>query len=132
VDRLDKAGRRAVIQIHLKRIRVGADVKPEHLAGLTPGFSGADLANLVNEADLLATRRGADAVAMDDLLCGARADQPGEGSGPVHSEGESLALDAGAQRLLETETLLAEDIPEVVKPDGEEADRAAPGAPDGL
>ncbi|MCG6860260.1 MAG: ATP-dependent zinc metalloprotease FtsH [Chromatiaceae bacterium] len=67
VDRPDKVGRLAILQIHLKQIRLGTDVRPEQVAELTPGFSGADLATLVNEAALLATRRGADAVAMDDF-----------------------------------------------------------------
>ncbi len=67
VDRPDKVGRLAILQVHLKQIRSGADVQPEQVAELTPGFSGADLANLVNEAALLATRRGAEAVSMDDF-----------------------------------------------------------------
>jgi cell division protease FtsH len=67
VDRPDKAGRVAILRVHLKRVHLAADVRPEEVAELTPGFSGADLANLVNEAALLATRRRADAVAMDDF-----------------------------------------------------------------
>jgi cell division protease FtsH len=67
VDRPDKKGRVAILGVHLKRIRCGADVDPQQIAALTPGFSGADLANLVNEAALLATRRGAPAVALADF-----------------------------------------------------------------
>jgi cell division protease FtsH len=52
----------------LKKVaKLGDDVKPEQIAALTPGFTGADLANLVNEATLLATRRNAEAVTMADF-----------------------------------------------------------------
>lgn len=67
VDRPDKAGRVAILNIHMKKIRLAADVDPEVLASLTPGFTGADLANLANEAALLATRRGGEAVTMADF-----------------------------------------------------------------
>jgi cell division protease FtsH len=67
VDRPDKKGRIAILQVHLKKAKLAGDVDPEKIAALTPGFSGADLANLVNEAALLATRRGADAVALKDF-----------------------------------------------------------------
>ena len=67
VDRPDKGGRIAILQVHLRSARIAGDVKPEQIAALTPGFSGADLANLVNEAALLATRRKADAVSMEDF-----------------------------------------------------------------
>ncbi len=67
VDRPDKKGRIAILGVHLKKVKLAADVDPEKIAALTPGFSGADLANLVNEAALLATRRGADAVALKDF-----------------------------------------------------------------
>ena len=50
-----------------KGAKLGADVSPEQIAALTPGFTGADLANLVNEATLLATRRNAEAVTMADF-----------------------------------------------------------------
>ena len=69
VDRPDKLGRVQILKVHLKKARLGFDVSPEQIAALTPGFTGADLANLVNEATLLATRRGAEAVAMDDFTC---------------------------------------------------------------
>ncbi|TBW11714.1 ATP-dependent metallopeptidase FtsH/Yme1/Tma family protein [Azotobacter chroococcum subsp. isscasi] len=67
VDRPDKAGRVQILQVHLKRAQLAADVDPQQIAALTPGFTGADLANLVNEAALLATRRRAEAVSMDDF-----------------------------------------------------------------
>lgn len=67
VDRPDKIGRAQILQVHIKKVRLSANVNPEQVAGLTPGFSGADLANLVNEAALLATRRGANAIEMNDF-----------------------------------------------------------------
>ncbi len=67
VDRPDKKGRMDILRVHLKKARLAADVNPEQVAALTPGFTGADLANLVNEAALLATRRGAEAVGPDDF-----------------------------------------------------------------
>ncbi|MBB3102185.1 ATP-dependent zinc metalloprotease FtsH [Azomonas macrocytogenes] len=67
VDRPDKIGRVQILQVHLKKTQLAVDVDPQQIAALTPGFTGADLANLVNEATLLATRRQAEAVAMDDF-----------------------------------------------------------------
>ncbi|PAO92295.1 cell division protein FtsH [Stutzerimonas stutzeri] len=67
VDRPDKVGRVQILNVHLKKSRLGTDVDPQAIAALTPGFTGADLANLVNEATLLATRRNAEAVAMQDF-----------------------------------------------------------------
>jgi len=67
VDRPDKRGRVAILQVHLRNTRLAPGVDPEKIAALTPGFTGADLANLVNEATLLATRRGADAVTLEDF-----------------------------------------------------------------
>jgi cell division protease FtsH len=67
VDRPDRVGRTQILKVHLRKAKLGTDVDPEKIAALTPGFSGADLANLVNEAALFATRRGADAVSMDDF-----------------------------------------------------------------
>src|SRR5437588_2031665 len=54
VDRPDKRGRIQILGVHLKAIRLAADADPEKIAALTPGFTGADIANLVNEAALLA------------------------------------------------------------------------------
>jgi cell division protease FtsH len=67
VDRPDKLGREQILAVHLKKVKLSPDVKPEQIAALTPGFTGADLANLVNEAALLATRRQGDSVTMDDF-----------------------------------------------------------------
>jgi cell division protease FtsH len=67
VDRPDKKGRVDILKVHVKKIRLAPDVDLEAVAGITTGFSGADLANLVNEAALLATRRRADAVTLDDF-----------------------------------------------------------------
>jgi cell division protease FtsH len=67
VDRPDKAGRIQVLDVHLRKAKLATDVDAEKIAALTPGFTGADLANLVNEAALLATRRRADAVTMGDF-----------------------------------------------------------------
>jgi len=67
VDRPDKVGRVQILEIHSRKIRTSADVDLQIVASLTPGFTGADLANLVNEAALLATRRGADAVSLADF-----------------------------------------------------------------
>jgi cell division protease FtsH len=68
VDRPDKAGRVAILGVHMPKVRVAAGVDAAEIAALTAGFSGADLANLVNEAALLATRRGADAVGAQDFM----------------------------------------------------------------
>ncbi|HET8610074.1 MAG TPA: ATP-dependent zinc metalloprotease FtsH [Burkholderiales bacterium] len=71
VDRPDKLGRIQILEVHLKKLHMlAADVDPEKIAALTPGFSGADLANLVNEAALMATRRHASEVAMEDFTAG--------------------------------------------------------------
>jgi len=67
VDRPDKKGRIAILQVHLKLAKLAKDVDPQQIAELAPGFTGADLANLVNEAALLATRRGADSVHLTDF-----------------------------------------------------------------
>lgn len=67
VDRPDRKGRVQILQVHLRRVRLATDISVDSLAALTPGFSGADLANLVNEAALLATRRSHNAVSMDDF-----------------------------------------------------------------
>jgi len=68
VDRPDKSGRIAILQVHTHRIEIEDDTDLDEIAALTPGFSGADLANLVNEAALLATRRDAQAVSLIDFV----------------------------------------------------------------
>ena len=67
VDRPDKAGRVQILNVHVKRIRLAPGSDLEQVAGLTTGFSGADLANLCNEAALAATRRGAGEVTLQDF-----------------------------------------------------------------
>jgi cell division protease FtsH len=67
VDRPDKKGRIEILKVHMKKVHLSSDVDPEAVAALTPGFTGADLANLVNEAALLATRRHGEAVTMTDF-----------------------------------------------------------------
>jgi len=67
VDRPDKSGRVQVLRVHLRKVHLASGVDPEEIAALTPGFSGADLATLVNEAALLATRRGAAAIERSDF-----------------------------------------------------------------
>jgi len=70
VDRPDKKGRVQILNVHIKKIRLAPDVDLEKVAALTTGFTGADLANLVNEAALMATRRRAEQVAMEDFTAG--------------------------------------------------------------
>ena len=67
VDRPDKIGRLQILRVHATKIKLAPGVELEQVAALTPGFSGADLANLVNEAALLATRRGAEEVSLSDF-----------------------------------------------------------------
>jgi len=67
VDRPDKRGREAILKVHMKKVQLAPDIDAEAIAALTTGFSGADLANLVNEAALLATRRQAAHVTLDDF-----------------------------------------------------------------
>ncbi|MFZ5428436.1 MAG: ATP-dependent zinc metalloprotease FtsH [Thermodesulfobacteriota bacterium] len=67
VDKPDVNGRLAILNVHAKNVKLGAGVDLEIIARKTPGFSGADLANIINEGALLAARRRKDAVDMDDL-----------------------------------------------------------------
>jgi cell division protease FtsH len=67
VDRPDKKGRLQILEVHARKVKLAPDADLEKIAAMTPGFSGADLANLVNEAALLATRRGAEAVSANDF-----------------------------------------------------------------
>ena len=64
----DKVGREAILKVHTRHVPLAADVNLGELAGETPGLAGADLRNLVNEAALLAARRGRNEVAMADFL----------------------------------------------------------------
>ena len=67
IDRPDMKGRRAIFKVHLKTIKTEPSVDPETLAEMTPGFAGADIANICNEAALVAARRNKQAVDMDDF-----------------------------------------------------------------
>ena len=67
VDRPDKSGRVAILKVHVRKITLANEVDLDNIAALTPGFTGADIANLVNEAAIAATRRNAAAVSFDDF-----------------------------------------------------------------
>jgi cell division protease FtsH len=67
VDRPDLRGREAILKVHARGVAMGTDVDLHVIAARTPGFTGADLANVVNEAALLAARREKDAVGMAEL-----------------------------------------------------------------
>ena len=68
VDRPDLLGREAILKVHVRDIRLGPDVDLRRVASLTPGSVGADLANLVNEAALMAARASKEAVTMVELV----------------------------------------------------------------
>jgi cell division protease FtsH len=67
VDRPDRQGRTEILKVHVRKVALDPGVALDAVAALTPGFTGADLANLVNEATLLATRRQADRVTLADF-----------------------------------------------------------------
>jgi cell division protease FtsH len=67
VDRPDIMGREAILKVHSRHVRLGADVDMRHVASLTPGSVGADLANLVNEAALMAARADKETVSMAEF-----------------------------------------------------------------
>ena len=67
VDRPDKGGRIAILKVHIRKIKIASDVDLDKVASLTAGFTGADLANLINEAAIAATRRKASQVLFDDF-----------------------------------------------------------------
>ena len=67
LDRPDRPARTAILKVHIKKVKAAPNLDLDRIASITPGFSGADLANLVNEAALAATRRGGDTVTMDDF-----------------------------------------------------------------
>ncbi|GLQ77289.1 ATP-dependent zinc metalloprotease FtsH [Mesorhizobium huakuii] len=67
LDRPDRKGREAIVKVHIEKVSIAPGVSADEIAAITPGFTGADLANLVNEAAIVATRRGADKVTMDDF-----------------------------------------------------------------
>jgi len=67
IDRPDLKGREAIFRVHLKNIKSGAEISANVLAEMTPGFAGADIANICNEAALIAARRGKKEVDLDDF-----------------------------------------------------------------
>ncbi len=67
IDRPDRKGRSEILKVHLKNVTVDPAINSERIADITTGFTGADLANLVNEAAIVATRRGAQTVTLDDF-----------------------------------------------------------------
>jgi cell division protease FtsH len=68
VDRPDKKGREEILRVHIHTVKLGPDVDLEKLAAMTPGMVGADLANLVNEAALLAVRHDKKEVGMTEFV----------------------------------------------------------------
>ena len=70
VDRPDVRGREAILAVHAKQVRLAPSVDIREIAAITPGFVGADLANLVNEAALLAARKNKNAVTMEEFTEG--------------------------------------------------------------
>ncbi len=67
IDKPDRKGRTEILRIHLKKVSIDPDLSLDSIAGLTAGFSGADLENLANEAAIVATRRGAQTVEQKDF-----------------------------------------------------------------
>lgn len=67
IDKPDIVGREAIFKVHLKPIKTAADIDPKKLAAQTPGFAGAEIANVCNEAALIAARRNKEAVDMQDF-----------------------------------------------------------------
>lgn len=67
VDRPDLKGRQEIFKVHTKKVKLAPDVNLQVLASLTPGMVGADIANIVNEAALLAARKNKEAVEMSDF-----------------------------------------------------------------
>ena len=67
IDRPDLKGREAIFKVHLKQIKTASDMDPQILSEMTPGFAGAEIANVCNEAALVAARRGKTAVDLDDF-----------------------------------------------------------------
>jgi cell division protease FtsH len=63
----DQAGRLAILKVHAKKVAIGTDADLEHISRITPGMTGAELANLINEAALLAVRRRRSAIGLAEL-----------------------------------------------------------------
>ena len=67
VDRPDRGGRLAILKVHARKIRLDPALALDNVAGMTTGFTGADLANLINEAAIAATRRNRSCVSLEDF-----------------------------------------------------------------
>jgi len=67
VDRPDRKGRLEILRVHVRKVQLAPDIDLDSIAGLTTGFTGADIANLVNEAAIIATRRKGAAVTFNDF-----------------------------------------------------------------
>jgi len=112
IDLPDQAGRRAILDVHAKNKRLAADVDLDSVAGLTRGLSGADLANVVNEAALLGGRRSSSEIDMGLVEEGIDRALSGVGSGRIMSDDERRAVayhEAGhalVSRALSTDTVV--------------------------
>jgi len=112
IDPPDRDGRRAILEVHTKEKPLSGDVDLDRVATLTRGLSGADLANVMNEAALLAARRGSDKIDMDLVEEGIDRSLSGIGSGRVMSEEERRNIayhEAGhalVSRALSTDTVV--------------------------
>ncbi|MCO5230589.1 MAG: ATP-dependent zinc metalloprotease FtsH [Chitinophagales bacterium] len=67
IDKPDQKGREQIFKVHLKKLKLDPEVRPEKLASLTPGFAGAEIANVCNEAALIAARKNKSVVQIDDF-----------------------------------------------------------------
>jgi ATP-dependent metalloprotease FtsH len=67
VDRPDRKGRLDILKVHVRKVQLAPGLNLDAVAGLTTGFTGADIANLVNEAAIIATRRNGIAISLDDF-----------------------------------------------------------------
>ncbi len=112
IDLPDQAGRRAILDVHAKNKRLAPDVDLDRVASLTRGLSGADLANVVNEAALLAGRRNSSDIDMGLVEEGIDRALSGVGSGRIMSDEERRAVayhEAGhalVARALSTDTVV--------------------------
>ena len=67
MDRPDRKGRLEILKVHVRKVQLERAIDLDTVAALTTGFTGADIANLVNEAAIVATRRNATAVSLKDF-----------------------------------------------------------------
>jgi len=68
VDRPDRQGRLDILKVHVRKVQLAPDLDLDAIAQLTPGFTGADIANLVNEAAIVATRRNGQSISLNDFI----------------------------------------------------------------